>query len=148
MAMVREIPREVSLVVDIKVAIPSGMLCIIIASIDIIPTLYRELLFGDIFFPIIELVSIPISIDIIMNNSINSSGKVLLNILIDSGIRSVIEIHNITPLANARDEIINLFIFFVFINMGMIPKRVDKPDIRVNKKAILIFIYFTNKIYE
>lgn len=48
--MVREIPREVSFVVDIKVAIPSGMLWIIIASIDIIPTLYRELLFSDRFF--------------------------------------------------------------------------------------------------
>ncbi len=83
-----------------------------------------------------------------MTNSISISGKFVLNILIDSGIRSVIEIHSITPLANARDEVINLFIFLIFINIGITPSMVDKPAIRVNKKAILIFIYFTNKIYE
>ena len=43
MAMVRDKPKLILLVVDINVAIPSRMLCNIITSIDIIPTLYREL---------------------------------------------------------------------------------------------------------
>ena len=43
-AMVRDIPNEVDLVVDMKVAIPSGMLWTIMANIDIIPTLYRLVL--------------------------------------------------------------------------------------------------------
>ena len=41
MDVARDIPNEVSFVVEIKVAIPSGILCNIIANIDIIPTLYK-----------------------------------------------------------------------------------------------------------
>ena len=44
MAMQIDIPRMILLLLTIKVTIPSGILCKIIAIIDRIPILYRELL--------------------------------------------------------------------------------------------------------
>ena len=38
----KDIPKDVSFVVEMNVAIPSGMLCNMIANIDIIPTLYND----------------------------------------------------------------------------------------------------------
>lgn len=66
----RDIPKDLWVVVVIKVAIPSGMLCIIIAIIDIIPTLYKEcflVLVVDIFFSKKLLRVIPIISDIKVN---------------------------------------------------------------------------------
>ena len=43
-AIARDRPNDISLVLDINVATPSGILCNIIAIIDIIPTLYKGVL--------------------------------------------------------------------------------------------------------
>ena len=56
----------------------------------------------------------------------------------DSGIKSVIETTNITPDAKARLEQINLFIFFTFKKIKIVPIIVEKPAIKVNKKDIVI----------
>jgi len=66
----------------------------------------------------------------------------------DSGIKSVIEIINITPDAKAKLEQINLLIFLILKKIRITPSIVENPAIKVNKKDIVIlFIIFTNKIY-
>lgn len=144
-AIVREMPKEVDLVVDIKVAIPSGMLCNIIASIEIIPTLYKELLLvlvGNVLSITVEMI-MPKNRKVKHKRIIMASLK-LLSIFNDSGIRSVIETQIMTPAAKARLDTIILFSCFNFINIGSVPIRVDSPASVVNKKAIFIlFIYIT-----
>ena len=59
----------------------------------------------------------------------------------DSGIRSVILTHIITPDANDSDDAIILFSFFILISIGNVPSNVDSPDIVVNKKdKVILFI--------
>ena len=52
------------------------------------------------------------------------------------------ETESITPLAKAKEALIILSLFFVFINTGIIPSRVDKPAIPVikNEKYNLFMI--------
>ena len=69
MAIVRAIPNDLSLLDAIKVAIPSGILCNIIANIDIITTLYKVPL--SLIFSSGKYLSIKkeIIIPILINNS-------------------------------------------------------------------------------
>ena len=56
----------------------------------------------------------------------------------DSGIRSVMVIDIITPPENDRDEHIILFLFFIFINIGIVPSKVARPAIRVSINAMVV----------
>ena len=55
-----------------------------------------------------------------------------------SGIKSVIDTDNITPDANAREEDIIIFSFFVLKKINNDPIKVEKPAKKVNKKDIVI----------
>ena len=55
-----------------------------------------------------------------------------------SGIKSVIETDNITPEANAKEEDIIIFSFFVLKNINKVPIKVEKPAKKVNKNDIVI----------
>lgn len=54
-----------------------------------------------------------------------------------SGIKSVMDTDNITPEANAREDDIIIFSFFVLKNINNDPIRVEKPAKKVNKKDIV-----------
>ena len=89
-------------------------------------------------------ISIPTRINRNDNNMFNGPLRLVRNIFMDSGIKSVIDTHIITPLAKARDEQIILLLFLNFMNIGIVPIKVDNPAIEVSKKAIFIlFIYIT-----
>lgn len=61
--------------------------------------------------------------------------------LIDSGIRSSIDIVIMTEEENARDDVIIVSLYFSFRKQGIIPIKVVKPAIRVIKKLyIMLFI--------
>ena len=110
---------------------------------DINPTLYSESLLLINSFLKILLISIPVKTAININNGIYISLSDARSILIDSGIRSVMDIVSITALANDKEEAIILLVFLKFIKIGNIPNNVTKPEIMVIKKAILVLlIYF------
>ena len=138
-ANVKDKPKFMLFVVDMKVAIPSGTLWIIIANIDIIPTLYRLLLVvSGIFLDINEEKIIPIMVNRNDNIIVIKADKLCFSIVNDYGIRSVIDTQSITPDANASDAHIILFSCFNFKKIGSVPIKVDNPAIMVNKKAIFI----------
>ena len=60
--------------------------------------------------------------------------KLVLKYLMDSGIRSVIDMQIITPDANAHAEEIILSLFLILKKMGIIPIRVDNPakEVRIS----------------
>jgi len=133
-AIVRDNPNLKLFSVDKYVAIPSGILWSIIAIIDIIPTLYNSpsLSFMHLSIVIDKIIPITKKIDIIIIAGIILN--VLFKYLIDSGIRSIIDIVIITPAANDSAFIV---IFLVFINIGIVPNNVDSPANVVKMKAIM-----------
>lgn len=58
--------------------------------------------------------------------------KLELRYLIDSGIKSNMEMHIITPDANEHADAIMESLFFILINIGMIPINVANPDKEVS----------------
>lgn len=140
MARARDKPKLLLVELERKVAIPSGILCIIIASIETIPNLYSFLL-EVLLFSLGRNLSI--NIEIITPKDINikrikRAGKPL-NIEVkrikDSGIKSVSDTQIITPLAKDRDIKIILFSFLSLKNIGIVPSKVDNPASVDNKKA-------------
>ena len=65
--------------------------------------------------------------------------KEVFRYLIDSGIKSVIEIQIITPDAKLHAEDIILSLFLILINIGITPIKVDKPanEVKINGYNIL-----------
>ena len=55
-----------------------------------------------------------------------------------SGIKSIIEVHIMTPEAKASAEAIILFWFFLLIKTVRYPIKVDNPERKVNKKEYFI----------
>lgn len=143
MAIANDIPSFKLWVVAIKVAIPSGILCKIIASIDITPTLYKLSVVGTSLSIIIEII-IPRTTKIKHINITGISLKFLVNRLLASGIRSVNDIHNITPDAKDKEPVIMEFLFLIFMKIKTVPNKVEKPANKVKIKGI----NFTIKIYE
>ena len=94
-------------------------------------------LFGDFIF---DLNKLQVKIYIIAGNL----GKILINKLYDSGIKSVIDTVNITPDVKASEAII-IFSFF-FLNIKIVPSIVENPAkiVKVNANDIL----FTNITYK
>ena len=143
MAKVKLRPRVVLVELAKKVAIPSGILCNIIATIDINPTLYKLslLLLGkylsiniDAIIPTIMLIK-EIIITII-------SWLLLFSRRIDSGIKSHMEIVNMTEDANAKEDIIIFLFLSFFKNINMVPSKVDKPakNVKIKLKIILFIL--------
>lgn len=87
-----------------------------------------------------------IELDVIIPTIINKNDnrmilmplKLFLNIIILSGIKSMIDTQSITPAAKAKLALIIFSWFLNFIKMGNTPISVDNPARKVNKKAILI----------
>ena len=117
----------------INVKMPSGILCNIIAIIEISPVLYKS--FSSF---IILLIKIEITTPIIkkIEKKIILRNKLYLKLkeLIDSNNKSNIDKHSITPDEKDKDADITLFMSLHFINIIIVPKRVDKPANEVIKK--------------
>lgn len=64
--------------------------------------------------------------------------KLLFSKLIDSGIKSVIDTHIITPAAKASEDRTILLVFLFFIKIKIVPIIVDKPASKDNINAITI----------
>ena len=138
MARASDKPNPLLVELERKVATPSGILCIIIASIETRPSLYNFLLLIDLLSLLGKNLSI--NIEIITPRDINikrnkRAGKPLnieVKRLKDSGIKSVRDTHIITPLAKDRDAKIIYFSFFNLKSKGIKPIRVERPA-RVDK---------------
>ena len=133
MARASDNPNPLLVELDRKVATPSGILCIIIASIETRPNLYSFLLLIDLLSLLGKNLSI--NIEIITPRQINinknkRAGKPL-NIVVrrlkDSGIKSVRDTQIITPLAKDKDAKIIYFSFFNLKSRGIKPIRVGSP---------------------
>ena len=128
-------------VYEINVAIPSGMLCIMIVKSESIPKLYKVDLFLSFEFLFIILkINIPSE----NKNNVTNIAWFLLNVWVnnlnDSGISENIDKVIITPDENIKDEEIILSLLF-FNKQGIIPREVDKPANRVViKQFINLFI--------
>ena len=137
-----KIPKDKLVVVVLKVSIPSGILWIIKARALITPSLYNLL---SIFLNTLS-IKLARKTPIIINKSTTTTIPLLLYLLCNkvilSGKRENKETESITPLAKAKEALIILSLFFVFINTGIIPSRVDKPAIPVikNEKYNLFMI--------
>ena len=126
--------------VDKKVAIPSGILCSIIASIDIIPILYSSpSLFGVTYLSIVIDSIIPIHINMSVRIIVGNILNVVCRYVIVSGIKSIIDTVIITPDAKLSDAAIILLLLFLFINIIIVPISVDRPASVVNINPILVF---------
>ena len=105
-AIAKYIPNLTSALVATKVTIPSGTLCIIIASIDINPSLNKVLsplilLLSGIYFPVKYAITIPNNVNNITIIILLKNKNSLFKNLILSGIKSKIETPAITPEAKA-----------------------------------------------
>ena len=161
-AIVRSNPNLVLFVVVMYVAIPSGILCIIIVNIVIIPNLYSFKLFLECLSTLWSMI-FDINTPINMLININKTVLILLWLLKISlnefGIKSIMETLSITPDANPNDLLITLFLF-VFININKNPIIVDIPAIQDKIKAyvlldilspiyyMLLFIYYILQLYR
>ena len=133
MARAKDKPKLILVELDRNVATPSGILCIIIASIETSPNLYSFLLLIDLLSLLGKNLSI--NIDIITPRQINIKRNKRagnpLNIevkrLKDSGIKSVKDTQIITPLAKDSDAKIIYFSFFNLNSKGIKPIKVDNP---------------------
>lgn len=142
-ASVRAIPNFILLVVAIKVAIPSGILCKIMASMLIMPILYNllflELFSGSNASIVIEQI-IPITKKIKQKRIFGTILNILLNSLKASGNKSVNDTVIITPAAKAREFMTILSLFLNLINIGSVPINVDNPAIIGSIKGYILFI--------
>ena len=132
MAKARDRPRLLLVDDDKKVAIPSGMLCMMIASMETRPMWYSFLF---LIFSFDSGISLPVVINI---NNIIRAGKGLNMVFKSfklSGIKSFKETKIITPLAKAREVVIIFCSFFKLNNKGISPKRVEIPAIEDKIKA-------------
>ncbi len=133
MARARDNPNSLFVELERNVATPSGILCIIIASIETRPNLYSFLLLIDLLSLLGKNLSI--NIDAIIPRQINIkrnkiAGKPLnieLNKLKDSGIKSVRDTQIITPLAKEREDRIIVLSFFKLKSKGIKPIKVESP---------------------
>ena len=140
MAKARDRPRLLLVDDDKKVAIPSGMLCMMIASMETRPMWYSFLFLifsfdSGISLSIKREIMIPVVINI---NNIIRAGKGLNMVFKSfklSGIKSFKETKIITPLAKAREVVIIFCSFFKLNNKGISPKRVEIPAIEDKIKA-------------
>lgn len=66
----------------------------------------------------------------------------LFNRDIDSGIKSHMEIVNMTEDANAKEDIIIFLFLSFFKNINMVPSKVDKPakNVKIKLKIILFIL--------
>ena len=141
MAKAKDNPNPLLVELERKVATPSGILCIIIASIDTRPNLYSFLLLIDLLSLLGKNLSI--NIDVITPRQINikrnkRAGKPLnieVKRLKDSGIKSVRDTQIITPLAKDKEDRIIVLSFFKLKSRGMKPIRVERPAKVDNKNA-------------
>ena len=133
MAKASDKPKLLLVELERKVATPSGILCIIIASIDTRPSLYSFLLLTFLFSLLGKNLSInidimtPRDININKNKRAGKPLKIDVSKLKDSGIRSVIDTQIITPLAKAKEAIIIVFSLFKLKSKGTKPIKVDNP---------------------
>ena len=141
MARASDKPNPLLVELERNVATPSGILCIIIASIETRPNLYSFLLLIDLLSLLGKNLSI--NIDVITPRQINikrnkRAGKPL-NIVVrrlkDSGIKSVRDTQIITPLAKDKDAKIIYFSFFNLKSRGIKPIKVERPAKVDNKNA-------------
>lgn len=138
MAKAKDKPKPLLVELERKVATPSGILCIIIASMETRPNLYSFLLLIDLLSLLGKNLSI--NIEIITPRDINikrnkRAGKPLnieVKRLKDSGIKSVRDTHIITPLAKDSDAKIIYLSFFNLKSRGIKPIKVERPA-RVDK---------------
>ena len=88
----------------------------------------------------------PIIINMVDNVIVQNGLNFELKYFNDSGIKSNMDIHIITPDANAHEEDIILFWFLIFINIGIKPIRVANParEVRINEYNI----WSPNKWYD
>ena len=141
MARARDKPRPLLVELDKKVATPSGILCIIMASIETSPNLYSFLLLILLFSTLGKNLSInievitPIHININKNKRAGKPLNIEVKRLKDSGIKSVRDTHIITPLAKESDARIIYFSFFKLKSKGIKPINVESPAIVDRKKA-------------
>ena len=124
-AKAKDKAKLMSVEVERKVGIPWGILCIIIASLETTPNLYKFLLlillfslFGKNLSISIEIIT-PRLININKNKRAGKPLKIEVNKLNDSGIKSVKETHIITPLAKDREAKIIFFSFFKLKSRGI-----------------------------
>ena len=133
MARARDNPNSLFVELERNVATPSGILCIIIASIETRPNLYSFLLLIDLLSLLGKNLSI--NIDAIIPRQINikrnkRAGKPLnieVKRLKDSGIKSVRDTQIITPLAKEREDRIIVLSFFKLKSKGIKPIKVESP---------------------
>ena len=141
MARARDNPNSLFVELERNVATPSGILCIIIASIETRPNLYSFLLLIDLLSLLGKNLSI--NIDAIIPRQINikrnkRAGKPLnieVKRLKDSGIKSVRDTQIITPLAKEREDRIIVLSFFKLKSRGIKPIKVESPAKVDNIKA-------------
>ena len=140
-ARAKDNPNPLLVELERKVATPSGILCIIIASIETRPNLYSFLLLIDLLSLLGKNVSINIDAIIPRQININKNKRAgnPLNIevkrLKDSGIKSVRDTQIITPLAKDKDAKIIYFSFFNLKSRGIKPIKVERPAKVDNKNA-------------
>ena len=100
-------------------------------------------------FSIIKDIIIPIIIDMKHDSIVKKPLYVDVNSLTDSGIKSVIDTHNITPAANERDEAVILSLFLFLSNNIAKPNKVDSPANVVSmNEPIKLFIISPINLYE
>ena len=141
MAKAKDKPNPLLVELERKVAIPSGILCIIIASMETRPNLYNFLLLIDLLSLFGRNISInidvitPIQINIKRNKRAGKPLNIEVNKLKDSGIKSVRDTHIITPLAKDSEANIIVFSFFNLKSIGIKPIKVESPARVDNKNA-------------
>jgi len=141
MARVSIIPIDILDVLVKKVIIPSGILCIIIAIILNIPTLYSFLFFTLLFSGIILSIKYD-NINPIIIPNIKMANELFFMLFFNikfklSGIKSNSDTLIMTPEAKAREYLVSLSILHL-ININMVPIIVDRPAIKVNVKGNII----------
>jgi len=82
-----------------------------------------------------ELANIPNIININDNKIVNNGDVYLFRHFIDSGIKSRILIHIMTPPAKEQAAPIIKSLFLILKKIGKVPKSVDKPAKVVNKNG-------------
>ena len=126
-------PSLASIFDEINVVIPSGILWIIKAITEIIPSLYSEL------FVIIFSTFLSINIDIIIPSTINIDSIIVagnnlnfqINRFNDSGINENKDIISITLAENDKEAAIIFSLLLFFSKHGINPSRVEKPAVEV-----------------
>ena len=141
MAKAKDKPKPLLVELERKVATPSGILCIIIASMETRPNLYNFLLLIDLLSLFGRNLSInidvitPIQINIKRNKRAGKPLNIVVRRLKDSGIKSARDTHIITPLAKDSDANIIVFSFFNLKSIGIKPIKVESPARVDNKNA-------------